>query len=152
MLRRSVIFERKVKNMNNTENDILRVLEKLIPKEIIDGSDVHETADMVDLDIAYRLLLVENCVQQEDIELVSNIPSVSEAKKRSDGKYEIRFIGETGPDFRILTIDQAKIMRARFLLLKGWYTSNWDRITLPKQNEVVVKFDIGFIPDVLKNS
>ncbi len=131
---------------------LLEELKRLIPKEIIDGSNVEETAEMVDLDIAYRLFLVENVVQQENIELVSRIPDVSEAKKRSDGKYEIRFTGEAGPDFRILTKDEAKVMRARFLLLKGWYFSNWDRLTLPKQNEVAVKYDIGFVPDILKNS
>ncbi|KKL51731.1 hypothetical protein LCGC14_2292590, partial [marine sediment metagenome] len=53
-------------------------------------------------------------------------------------------------DFKIVTVDEAKIMRSRFLLLKGFYSINFNKLTLPKQNEVAVKYDIRFIPDILR--
>ena len=138
-----------------SEQDIMKAIEKFIPAELINGSDVKETAEMVDLDVAYKLFLVEYSAKsypsEEDFELFCNIPDVVLAKKRPDGKYEWHWKTENGPDFRITTANQAKVMRARFLLLKGFYTSNWDKLTLPKQNEVAVKYDIGFIPDILKN-
>ena len=123
----------------------------MIPVEVIDGSNVEETAKMVDLDIAYKLLIIEYCVPRDEFELFCNIPLVVKAQKRSDGKYEIRFKTESVPDFRILTADETKVMRARFLLLKGFYTTNFDSLTLPKQNEMAAKFDIGFMPDILRN-
>lgn len=129
---------------------LLEKLNELIPPEIIDGSNVTETAEIVDLDIAYKLLLVEHPVSQDNFDLYSNIPPVVEAQKRPDGKYEIRFKTESGPDFKILTIDEAKEMRARFLLLKGFYVTNFDRLTLPNQKEMAAEYDIGFIPDILK--
>ena len=76
---------------------IIDTLNKLIPDEIIDGSSVKKTAEMVGqdgLDLAWKLYLVEYPVQLDDMELHFDIPNVSEGKKRSDGKYEIRFQGE----------------------------------------------------------
>lgn len=122
------------------------VLKSIIGVEIIDGSNVKETAEMVDLDVAYKLFLVENMVQQEDIELVSNIPSVVLAKKRPDGKYQIDFESESGPDFRIVTAEQAKVMRARFLLLKGFYFEKFYGLSYSQQQEVAVKYDFGYMP------
>lgn len=130
---------------------IIEELKKLIPTDwitdIIDGANVEETAKMVDLDTAYKLLLVEEFVHQEDIESFSNIPPVIEAQKLTDGRYKINFQTAGGPDFRILTADEAKIMRARFLLLKGYYYSNFNRLTLPKQNEVAALYDIHWVPN-----
>ncbi len=130
--------------------ELTKLLKNLIPDEIIHGSNVEKTAEMVDLDIAYTLLLVEDYVHsKEAFERYSNIPSVVKAEKVSDDKYMIRFKTKNGPDFRMLTVDEAKIMRARFLLLKGFYTTNFNRLTLPKQREVASKFNLGFIPDIL---
>jgi len=125
---------------------ILEELKRLVPDEIIDDSNVEETAKMVDLDIAYRLFVVTDFVHQEDVELFDNIPDVIELKKRPDGNYEIRKKLETGPDFQIVGPDEAKVMRARFLLLKAFYSSNLEAMPCSKQSEAVSKYDIGFIP------
>ena len=140
---RRPVFEREIVGL-------LEELKRLMPVETIDGANVEETAGLVDLDIAYKLLFVPHCVQQEDFELYHRIPFVVEAQKRPDGRYELRFQTEVGPDFQIITANEAKVMRARFLLLKGFYARNFDKLTLPKQNEVAAKYDIGFIPDILK--
>jgi hypothetical protein len=128
--------------------DLLETIQGLIPDEIIDGSNVKETAKMVDLDMAFKLLVVEKPVSQDEFQVCSNIPPVELAKKRDDGKYEIRDNGESGPDFRIYTADQMRQMRARFLLLKGYYSVNINRLTLPKQNEARSLYEIYFIPNL----
>jgi hypothetical protein len=133
------------------EDSIIEALKKLIPAETIDGADVRNIADLVDLDIAHRLLLVENSIGQDEVELFLSayVPPVVEATKRDDGRYETRWQTEDGPDFKIISADEAKIMRSRFLLLKGFYGRNWNKLTLPKQNEVAAKYDIHFIPNIL---
>jgi len=125
---------------------LLEVLKEMVGVEIIDGSNVEETTEIVDLDIAYKLFLVEDRVQQEDIELIGNIPPVALAKKRPDGKYQIDFQSDLGPDFRIITADQAKVMRARFLLLKGFYFEHFNGMSYPQQQEIAAKYDIGWVP------
>ncbi len=125
---------------------LLETLKEMVGVEIVDGSNVEETAEMVDLDIAHKLFLVEDMVQQEDIELIVNVPSVVLAKKRPDGKYQIDFQSESGPDFRIVTAGQAKVMRARFLLLKAFYFEHFDGMSYPQQQEIAAKYDIGWVP------
>jgi len=128
---------------------LLGALKQLAGNEVIDGANVEETAEMVDLELAWKLLIVEHCVTQEDVELFAIIPDVTLAKSRPDGKYEIHYETDRGPDFKIITSEQAKRMRARFLLLKGFYGRNFNRLTLPKKNEVGAKYDMGFVPDIL---
>lgn len=128
---------------------LLEILKKMIPDEVIDGGNVVETAEIVDLDIAHKLLVVEHCVPEEEAELFHNPPSVtSNIKKRPDGTYQISWKTEDGPDFKIISENEAKIMRARFLLLKGFYTRNWNRLTLPKQNEIASAYEIHWIPPI----
>ena len=131
------------------QDDILKALNNLIPEEIIDGSNVRDLVGMVDLGVAYKMLLVENPVSQDEFEICINIPQVVTGVKRDDGKYEIRSTDEiTGPDFKILTIEETKLMRARFLLLKGFYSRNIDRLALPKQNEARSLYEIFYIPNL----
>ena len=129
------------------EKNIIEILKDLIPDEMVGNSNVVGTADMVDLDTAYKLLLVENPVPEDDFQIFSNIPPVVLGLKRDDDKYEIRYIGDDGPDFKIHTAEETKVMRARFLLLKGYYASNINRMTLPKQNEARSLYEIHFIPN-----
>ena len=137
--------------MSETEigDGLLDVLKKLSGTETIDGAGVVATAEIVDLDIAWKLLIVEHPIVQEDDELFAIIPDVTKAKSRPNGQYEIHYRTEAGPDFRIISEDQAKVMRARFLLLKGFYGRHFNILTLPKQNEVGAKYDMGFVPDIL---
>ena len=122
--------------------DLIKAFKDLIPEEIIDDCSVSDTAQMVDLDMAFKLLLVEYPVPLDEFSLLCNIPLVVEAKKRPDGKYELRSTTEQGPDFRVLSASIAKEMRARFLLLKGFYATNFDKLTLPKQKEVVSEYEV----------
>lgn len=126
---------------------LLDKLKELIPDEIIDGSNVDETAEIVDLDIAYKLLVVKDCVRQSDEQLWYDIPPVErDVIKRPDGKYEIRWQGNNGPDFEVVPAEQMKVMRARYLLLRGFYHEHFRHLTLPKQNEAACKYEITWIP------
>lgn len=128
---------------------LLEHLKRIAGTELIGGDDVVAISKIVDLEIAYKLLIVEFQVTQPDDELYENIPDTTKAKIRPDGQCEISWMTEAGPDFRIISEDQAKVMRARFLLLKGFYGRHFNRLTLPKQNEVGAKYDMGFVPDIL---
>ena len=57
--------------MSDTEvgDGLLEVLKELAGTETVDGADVEATAEMVDLDIAWKLLIVEHPIGQEDDEL-----------------------------------------------------------------------------------
>ena len=133
--------------MSGKEMDIIEALKKYIPDEIIDGSNVEKVAEMVDLDVAYKLLVVERPVPDEEFQLFHDPPAVtSNIKKRPDGQYQIDWTGPQGPDFEIIDEGEAKVMRARFLLLKGFYSTNFDKLTLPKQKEVAAQYDIHWIP------
>ena len=57
--------------------DIIEALKKYIPDEIIDGSNVDEIAEMVDLDIAYKLLVVELPVPDDEFQLFCDPPQVT---------------------------------------------------------------------------
>ena len=74
---------------------IIDEIKKLIPPELIGGSDVTEIADMVDLDIAYELFLVDYPAPQDEFELFSYIPDSVKAEKRPDGKYQFGCYGGT---------------------------------------------------------
>ncbi len=131
------------------EKEVAEILNrycKEIGERIGDSSPI-EAAEMVDLDVAYKLFIVEGTVPNDEFELFCNPPDVTKnIIKRPDGQYEIRWTGEGGPDFLIVSADDMKIMRARFLLLRGFYIQNFDSLTLPKQNEVAAKYDIHYIP------
>ena len=134
------------------EKDVVRVLNKFCDElgigkgERIGDSSPAEAAEMVDLDISYKLLIVEIPVTNDEDELIYNPPDVTKnIVKRPDGQYEIRWTGDGGPDFKIVSATDMKVMRARFLLLKGFYIQNFDNLTLPKQNEIAAKYDIQYI-------
>ena len=123
---------------------LLKKLKELIPKETIDSVDVDETAEMVDLGLAYKLLVVKDCIQQSDEQLCYDIPPVEcDIIKRPDDKYEMRWRTENGPDFEIFTVEQMKVMRARYLLLRGFYYKHFQQLTLPKQNEAASLYEIS---------
>ncbi len=138
----------------NAQKSIIDVLDKYCEEigvgkgELIGDSSPTEIADIVDLDIAHKLLIVEITVPKDEFELFCNPPSVTKnIIKRPDGQYEIRWTGDAGPDFKIVSAKDMKVMRARFLLLKGFYTENFESLTLPKQNEVAASYDIHYIPN-----
>ena len=124
---------------------LLDAIKDMIPDEIIGGSNVQETAEMVMLDIAFSPV-VESPVAEE--RLMFDVPIPTKITKRPDGGYEIRRTGP--PDFRIIDEAATKEMRARFLLLKGYYAENMDGLSYPEQQKVISWFFDGSFLDVKK--
>jgi len=120
-------------------------LKKFIPDEIIDGNNVEETAEMVMLDIAYSPI-VEHIISEE--RLPFDIPIPIKITKRGDGRYEIRRTNP--PDFRIIDEAETKVMRARFLLLKGYYADQMDTLSYPEQQQVIALYFNGCFLDIKK--
>lgn len=123
-------------------------------KEIICGADVKKTAEScVDLEVAYKLKLVEHSVrydasEEQEMQLCLSPPEVIIGKLRPDGRCEIRRRAESGPDFKIISEQQAEIMRARYLLLRGFYYRRMKQLPYSIQSEVSEKFDIHFVMDL----
>jgi hypothetical protein len=63
------------------------------------------------------------------------IPKPRAVLARSDGKYQIDY--PESRDFQIVDAAALKIMRARFLLLRGWYYQHFDGLSHPQQQAVL---------------
>ena len=120
-------------------------IKDMIPDEMIGGSCVQETAEWVMLDIAYSPV-VESCVDEE--RLMFDVPIPTKITERPDGKYEIRRTNP--PDFRIINEAETKEMRARFLLIKGYYAENMEGLSYPEQQKVISLYFGGSFLDVKK--
>ncbi len=116
-----------------SEKDVIDILNRMIPPELINGSDVTETAEMVELDIAYSPV-VRRCTSEYNT-VGAEVPTPDKVVKRSDGNYEIRQTDP--PDFDIIKPEQLKVMRARYLLLRGFYGSNMKGFSYPVQQQII---------------
>ena len=124
---------------------LLDAIKNMIPDEMIGDSCVQETAEMVMLDIAFSPV-VESRVDEERI--MFDIPAPTKITERPDGKYEIRRTDP--PDFRIIDEAETKEMRARFLLLKGYYADKMDGLSYPEQQKVIALYFGGSFLDIKK--
>lgn len=132
-----------------SNDDLLRVLKEMVPKEIINGQDIADLGETcVMLDIAFKPV-IHHCVTQEDEELSHYIPPVVDVvKERPDGNYELHWADGDGQiDFEIVSPNELKVMRARYLTVLNYYRTNWPRITLPDQRQILSQYDIGYVPD-----
>ncbi len=132
-----------------TDKDLVHFLQDVVPKEIIDGQDIAEIGKTyVILDVAYKPVIRE-CVTQDDIEMVHYIPAVIDVvRTRRDCNYELHWTNGDGHlDFVIVSPDELKVMRARYIAVLNYYRKNWHRITRPDQQAILNQYDIGFVPD-----
>ena len=96
---------------------LLEALKAMIPAEIIDGSDVEKTAEIVMLDIAFTPV-VQHRHGGDDYDLLDNPPRPVQVEKRGE-RYLI--VHPESHDFDWVDEKSLKAMRARFLLLRGFY-------------------------------
>lgn len=98
--------------------DVLTKLNEELDDEEVDGQLVSKTADMVDLEIAAVFL----CVEHRHDDYTHNVPTVRVYEKNGE-----RWLipKPEDHDFEWVTEDQLKMMRARFLLMNGWYYRNF---------------------------
>ena len=114
----------------------LEALKKMIPDEIIDGANVREVAERcVDLEIAFSPVLqyppCDDFMFGDDLD----VPVPVKVIARADGRYEIRHTAP--PDFEILNKDDIKVMRARYLLLRGFYNENMHSFSYSKRKAII---------------
>lgn len=93
---------------------LLAALKKQIPAEIIDGTNVDDAVEMVMLDVAFSPVLEFSTNEQE---LMLNPPRPTEVQQRGE-----RFmLYRGGTDFQWIDAESLKVMRARYLLARGFY-------------------------------
>lgn len=94
---------------------LLDAIKAMIPTEVIDGCDVEQTAESVMLDIAFTPVVPEY-VSGDD--LILHPPETVEVEKRGERYLIVR---PDLHDFDWVEESRLKVMRARFLLLRGYY-------------------------------
>lgn len=124
------------------QGGILAILKGMIPVEIIDGSNVEETAKMVDLDIEYQPV-IPNPVDSDLASLGYGGRVPIPCRVQMEGSRWCVWIPHTNEKYRWVTDDELKVMRARFLLLKGVYYRQIQNMPHSLQQEVVSKFFPG---------
>jgi hypothetical protein len=111
-------------------DDLLTQLRAMVPAEVIDGSNVDDAAEAVDLSIAYTPV-VEDVVSSD---LHHRVVKPVEVQKWSGGRWAVMY--PERKDFRRVTEGEVKRMRARYLLLRGFYTRHFRRMPYPVQEQV----------------
>ena len=116
---------------------LLETLKSMIPEEAkIQGSTPEELVDAVDLSIEYTPVLQEFI--HDAMILYHCIPSPCRVQK--DGS---RYCLMMGRDYRWIEVPQLKEMRARFLLVRGFYYANFDKFSYSQRPEIISKFFKG---------
>ena len=89
-------------------NCIQGLIDKSLREEVIDGISIDDVLDFVDLDVAFSPVI--------ETQLVNTWGPMNEVEvqKWDDGRYAIWY--HDPPDFRVISIERLKIMRARYLL------------------------------------
>lgn len=120
-------------------NDLLAALQKMIPTEEIDGCRVDDAAGAVDLDIAHTPV-IDSPVGDD---YRHRIPKPVEAQKWSGDRWAVVYPDHH--DFQRVTESELKRMRARYLLLRGFYTRAFRTLPHPTQQQVLA----WYFPDGL---
>lgn len=116
------------------DNSLLDAIRNAFPKEIIDGSDVEATAEMVDLDIAFTPV-VQHVTGGDPL---LDVPAPVEVQKWKDGRYAI--MHREHRDYDFVSEASLKIMRARYLILHGFYWRHLHAMSHPMRQEVLALY------------
>lgn len=113
--------------------------------ESVEGHNVNDTAEMVDLTVAFGPVL-PNPVTDEGgwprcTRALSRIPVPQAVERRADGTYHLACAGslETMP----VSETALKVMRARYLLVRGFYQRHLNVMAHGERQEVVARFFPG---------
>lgn len=132
-------------------SDILNVLKSMIPAEIIDNHDVDQIAEQcVMLDIEFTPVVFER-VSDPATTYFDRVPTPRRVQKEGD-RYCV-WLPDSDQKYAWVNESSLKVMRARYLLLRGYYHSYIERFPHSLQQEIVSKFFPGglFKPDILKD-
>jgi len=109
---------------------LLSALEKMAgPPEEIDGANVKETANVVDLSIAYSPVVCSRCD-----EFQRWIPETEKPQKDGLRYYVLR---PQSRDWLWISPDELKVMRARFLLMKAVFYKMFRGYSYPDRQKIL---------------
>lgn len=119
---------------------LIKVLNKIIDRETaarggeeIDGVNPRDAAQHVMLDLGYTPV-----VERYFGDMGHQIPEPVRVVK--DGaRYCLMF----GRDYRWVSVEELKVMRARFLLLRGWYYRAFDGFSHPDKQKILAWYFKG---------
>ncbi len=118
-------------------SDVLDALIKSQPAEIIDGNNVREIAEkFVDIDIAYSPV-VQHAIQDPATNYLGHVPTPVSVTKEGN-RYAI--VDPRNHDFAWVSEATVKEMRARYLLLRGFYSRVMNGLPHPQRQEVLAKY------------
>lgn len=131
----------------NPLSGLLAAIEEIIPKEFIDGQNVREVADScVYLDIDFSPVLAECLAGDPAINYTEDVPKPTEVVKEGE-RYCLVWSG----NFQWINEESCKIMRARYLLLRGHYAKRLSEKSLSypiEQKVLAYYFPHGFFDAV----
>lgn len=119
--------------MDSALNAVLRHLER--DDETIDGNLVKEVVPMVILEVA----AVPRCVQDRCDDWQFSCPETIEYQPtKKPGMWMV--VDPKRHDFEMVPEESLKRMRARFLLMNGWYYRHYYELPYPMQQAVAYQF------------
>lgn len=127
---------------------LLEKLKSMIPIETIDGANVEEVAKLVDLDIEFTPVIAERVSGDPATEMISfPVP----CRVQMEGSRWCVWIPHTNEKYRWVNDEQLKVMRARFLLLKGFYFDRLESMGHMERSRVISGYFPGgvFKPAIL---
>lgn len=121
----------------NPLDGLMAAIKKMIPDEFIDGQNVAEIAELfVDLEAAYSPVL-DVAMHGDPATSHSEIPKPVTVTKDGN-RFCLTYVG----DYQWVRPDALKIMRARYLLLRGYYAKRLDEDSFgyPAKQKVLAYF------------
>ena len=119
---------------------ILEVLKAMCPKEVIDGSDVDEIAKMVDLDVEFTPVIPHSVIDPAT-DYSGHVPTP--CRVQLDGCRYCVWMPDSPEKYRWVDEESLKVMRARYLLLRGFYHRTIEGMPHGYRQEVISKFFPG---------
>jgi len=105
--------------------------------------EIEKAGEFIDLTIAHTTIVPDPIpIEMQDM-LANYIPALADATKRSDARYQ--FIRRDRRDFGIVSPEELKVMRARYLILRGLYNKllEGDRLIEPERSIIIRDFFNG---------
>ena len=117
---------------------ILDSLLAMMPRETIGGVDVEQCAkEHVMLDIEFSPVLPD-AISEPDTTFNFDCPIP--CRVQQEGSRYCVWIPHDQRKYQWTTANDLKVMRARFLLMRGWYANNIDRFSHPEKQRILYHF------------
>ncbi|HEY0983537.1 hypothetical protein [Schlesneria sp.] len=127
--------------MSDRESSLLKALNSMLPPETIGGHDVHDAAQCVDLNVEFTPVLPDR-IEDPATTFPRLIPTPR--RVQMDGSRWCVWLPNTPEKYRwVNSDDELKVMRARYLLLRGWYFERIETMSHSQRAEVIGKYFPG---------